>query len=197
MVAETLLLDLDGTVWDSRSWYADAIAELSGTPVSEITTMLTAGKSVAGVSRDCGVSNATLERAARENGSSIKVYELVMDTLDRLRARGTEIGVVSNLSGWLAKPLLDSTGIGAFVTAIVTPRWGVPAKPKPHGIKRVLEDMGRRSSDGTWFVGDGRTDAEAAQAAGLPFAWASYGYEADVPYGTAKILAGFEDVLEL
>ena len=184
-------------MWDSRAWYADAIAELSGAPVSEIITRLDAGESVAGVSRDCGVSNASLARVAKENGTSIEVYERVVDTLDRLRARGTAIGVVSNLSGWLARPLLDSTGIGAYVTAIVTPRPGVPAKPKPHGIKKILEEMAGRPGEGTWFVGDGLTDAEAAHAAGVPFAWASYGYEADAPRGTAKVLAGFEDVLEL
>ena len=197
MAAKALLLDLDGTVWDSRAWYADAIAELSGVTVSQITIRLDAGESVAGVSRDCGVRDASLARAAKENGTSIVVYERVIDTLDRLQARGTGVGVVSNLSGWLARPLLESTGIGAYVTAIVTPRWGVPAKPKPHGIKKILEEMGRRPGEGTWFVGDGLTDAEAALAAGVPFAWASYGYEADVPPGTARVLAGFEDVLEL
>ena len=197
MAAETLLLDLDGTVWNSRAWYADAIAQLSSAQASEIATRLEAGESVPGVSRDYGVSDTRLARAASENGTSIELYERVFDTLDRLRARGTGIGIVSNLSGWLARPLLVSTGIEAYVTATVTPRWGVPAKPKPHGIRRVLEEMGRRPDAGTWFVGDGRTDAEAAQAAGVQFAWASYGYETDAPPGTAKVLARFEDVLEL
>ena len=197
MAAETLLLDLDGTVWNSRAWYARAIAELSGVPASEITFRLEAGESVAHVSRDSGVRDARLTRVAKENGASIELYERVIDTLDRLRARGTAIGVVSNLSGWLARPLLDSTGIGAYVTTTVTPRRGVPAKPKPNGIRKILQEMGRRSCEGVWFVGDGLADAKAAQAAGVPFAWASYGYEAEVPNGTAKVLARFEDVLEL
>ncbi len=197
MAAETLLLDLDGTVWDSRAWYADAIAELSDTPVSEIANRLDAGESIARVSRDCGVRDKSLTRAAKENGTSIELYAQVIDTLDRLQARGTVIGVVSNLSGWLARPLLDSTGVGAYVTATVTPRRGVPSKPKPHGIQKALKEIGRTAGAGTWFVGDGVTDAQAAQAAGVQFAWASYGYEADAPGGTARVLSGFEDILKL
>ena len=197
MAAETLLLDLDGTVWDSRSWYADAIAGLSGARASEIVPRLEAGESVASVSRDCGVKDRSLARAAKENGTSMELYEGVIDTLDRLRARGILIGVVSNLSGWLARPLLESTGIEAYVSATVTPRWGVPPKPKPHGVKIALAEMGRSPDASVWVVGDGLTDAGAAQAAGVQFAWACYGYESDAPPGTGWVLGGFEDVLAL
>ena len=125
------------------------------------------------------------------------LYEGVIDTLDRLRARGILIGVVSNLSGWLARPLLESTGIAAYVSATVTPRWGVPPKPSPHGVKKALAEMGRSADASVWVVGDGLTDARAAQAAGVQFAWARYGYESDAPPGTGKVLRGFEDVLAL
>ena len=88
MAAETLLLDLDGTVWNSRAWYADAIAQLSSAQASEIATRLEAGESVPGVSRDYGVSDTRLARAASENGTSIELYERVFDTLDRLPSKG-------------------------------------------------------------------------------------------------------------
>ena len=197
MVANTLLLDLDGTVWDGHAWYADTIAALSGTPATAIVARLAAGASVARALRDGGVSNARLARAARDHGASVGLYEGVLDTLERLRAGGSDIGVVSNLPGWLVRPLLASTGIGAYVEAIATPRPGVPAKPQPHGVARVLGELSRTAGAGTWFVGDGRTDAAAAQAAGVRFAWASYGYETEAPPGTDKVLARFEDTLEL
>lgn len=197
MAAETLLLDLDGTVWNSRAWYAATIACLSSASVSEIASRLKGGANVARVARESGVSNARLARAARENGTSIDLYECVVETLYRLRARATAIGIVSNLPGWLVRPLLESTGIDAYVSATMTPRPGVPAKPKPHGLRRVLEEMGRKPDPATWFVGDGEADAEAAGAAGVQFAWASYGYETRVPLGTVKVLEGFDDVLRL
>ena len=197
MAAETLLLDLDGTVWNSHAWYAATIACLSRSSASEIATRLKGGATVAHVARESGVSAARLARAARENGTSIDLYECVVETLYRLRAGTTAIGIVSNLPGWLVRPLLKSTGIDAYVTATVTPRPGVPAKPKPHGIMRVLEKMGRKPDPATWFVGDGEVDAEAAVAAGVQFAWASYGYETEAPPGTAKVLEGFDEVLRL
>ena len=198
MAAETLLLDLDGTVWNSRAWYAATIACLSRSSASEIANRLEGGAAVAHVARESGVSAARLARAARENGTSIDLYECVVETLYRLRAGTTAIGIVSNLPGWLVRPLLESTGIGTYVTTTVTPVPGVPAKPKPHGIMRVLKKMGRKPDHpATWFVGDGKVDAEAAVAAGVQFAWASYGYETEAPPGTAKVLQGFDDVLRL
>ncbi|MDE0420723.1 MAG: HAD hydrolase-like protein [Gammaproteobacteria bacterium] len=196
MAADTLLLDLDGTVWNSRAWYADAIARLSDGSAAEIAVELEAGANVARIARQCGVSNARLAREAREDGASVEIYDGVFETLERLRARSTPIGVVSNLPGWLVGPLLESTGVGGHVAATATPRAGVPAKPQPHGIKRVLDELGRPTA-GAWFVGDGTADAGAAAAAGVPFAWVSYGYDAEAPAGTARVLARFGDVLDL
>ena len=196
MAADTLLLDLDGTVWDSRAWYAAAIARLCAGTAAEIAVELEAGVNVARIARERGVTNARLAREAREHGSSVDLYEGVFGTLERLRARPTSIGVVSNLPGWLVRPLLESTGVGAYVGATATPRVGVPAKPHPQGVKRVLKELGR-STTGAWFVGDGTADAGAAVAAGVPFAWASYGYDTEAPPETTRVVARFEDVLEL
>lgn len=197
MAAETVLLDLDGTVWDGRGWYAAAIAALSGADGTQVLARLRDGESVVAVARSCAVTNARLAAAAREGGGSITVYNGVVETLDRLRARGTPIGIVSNLSGWLARPLLAATGIGAYAKTTATPRPGVPAKPKPHTIRQALEDMGGNAGEGVWLVGDGRVDACAARAAGVRFAWASYGFEDEAPPGAERVLESFSDVLAL
>ena len=149
------------------------------------------------VARDHGVSKARLVRAARETTVSLELYDRVPQTLERLRARKTLLGIVSNLPGWLVVPLLESTGIDKYFAATSTPRPGLPAKPKPHGIRRVLQEMEREADAETWFVGDGATDGEAAQAAGVQFAWASYGYESEPPSGAATVLECFEEVLRL
>ena len=190
MAAGTLLLDLDGTAWNSRAWYAAAIARLCGGNAAEITVELEAGANVARVARERGVTNGRLARRAREDGASVELYEGVLETLGLLRARATFIGVVSNLPGWLVGRLLDSTGVGRYVAATATPRAGVPAKPQPHGVRRVLKELGRPAA-GTWLVGDGTADAGAAAAAGVPFAWASYGYDADAPAGTGPGAGAF------
>ena len=197
MAASTVVLDLDGTVWDSRPWYAETIARLSDGSALQVGRDLKAGASVVRAARDYGVSKARLARAAREDGASVELYEGVLPTLDRLRARGTPIGIVTNLPGWLVLPLLESTGIGEYAAAVATPRRGVPAKPKPHGIRQVLAEMGQKADLGTWFVGDAAADAEAAEAASVRFAWASFGYESAMPPGTGKVLACFDEIRDL
>ena len=197
MAAATVVLDLDGTVWHSRPWYAETIARLSGGSASQVERELEAGVSVVRAAKDHGVSSRRLARAAKEDGASVELYEGVSPTLDGLRARGTPIGIVTNLPGWLVQPLLESTGIGDYAAALETPRRGVPAKPKPHGIRRVLAEMGHKADLESWFVGDAAVDAEAAGAAAVRFAWASFGYESEMPPGTDKVLARFDEILEL
>ena len=197
MAAATLLLDLDGTIWDSRPWYAASIAHLSDIPASEIETRLAGGANVIRVAGDYGLTRSRLVRAARGNTVSIDLYEGVRRTLDRLRERSTPMGVVSNLSGSLATALLQATGLEEYFAAVVTPGAGVPAKPQPHGIRKALAEMGRTLDKETWYVGDGTADAAAANAAGAQFAWVSYGYEATAPPGTHRVIDRFDDVLQL
>ena len=197
MVAAAVILDLDGTVWNSRRWYAETIARLSGDSVLQVELKLDAGISVVRVASEHGARKSQMIKAARENGSAIELYDRVIPTLGELRGRGTPIGVVTNLPGWLAQPMLKSTGIGEYVAAIATPRAGIPAKPKPHGIRSVLNEIELVAGAQAWFVGDGSADAEAAKAASVCFAWASFGYESEEPHDTDKVLVGFDELLAL
>lgn len=198
MARRTFLLDLDGTIWDSRSWYAEIVAGLSsprGSPV-RIKTDLAQGKSVLEVAEEFGVSKGRLEGAARDRGSQLRLYDGVRCALDVLRERGASMGLVTNLAGWLARPLIEATDIRRYFSTIVTPVWGVPRKPSPRGIVRALNEMEREVDLHTWLVGDECTDAAAARAAGVRFAWASYGYGATISTADAK-LGRFAEVLEL
>ena len=173
------------------------IACLSGVPTLEIERDLLGGANIVQLARTHGVSKQRLVRAASENGKSMDLYERVPQTLDSLRMLGTPLGIVSNLPRWLVQPLLESKNLNQYFVTTVTPRWGLPAKPKPQGIVNALEQMGRVADANTWFVGDGKVDAMAAKAAAIKFAWASYGYEAAQPLGTFVVLEKFEDVLRL
>lgn len=74
---------------------------------------------------------------------------------------------MTNLPGWLVTPLAAATGIDEYFC--VTPRRGVPAKSRPHGIRKALREMEREPVH-AWFVGDGKADAEAAKMTAAPFA---------------------------
>lgn len=196
MARRTLLLDLDGTLWDSRPWYAKVMAQLSDGSVAQYERTLATGTSIVQLVQQCGVSRSRFARSAKENATSLAFYDGVRQTLDELRERGTSMGVVTNLPGWLVTPMAEATGIDKYFGVIMTPRPGVPAKPQPHGIRKALREMGREP-DHTWFVGDGAADAEAAKTAAVSFAWASYGYESTAPSGTEIVLLAFKDVLGL
>ena len=197
MARRTLLLDLDGTLWDSRPLYAEILARVSGGSAAELENRLASGVTVVHLATERGVSRSRLARAAGNSAASLRLYDDALRTLDELTDRATPMSVVTNLPGWLVMPLVQATGIAGYFEAIVTPRAGVPAKPKPHGILRALQEMGREADVHTWLVGDGVADAAAARAAGVRFAWASYGYETAQPAGAETVLRSFGDVLRL
>ena len=106
------------------------------------------------------------------------------------------MGLVTNLTGWLARPLVEAANIRRYFNAIVTPVPGVPRKPNPRGVVKALNEMEREVDQHTWLVGDECIDAGAAKAAGVRFAWASYGYGPTSPPADVE-LDRFADVLEL
>ena len=196
MDRRTLLLDLDGTLWDSRPWYAEILAELGGGPAKDLEQALASGANVVRLAQEAGVSRSRLATGAKRSAKPIVLFDGVHETLLALKERGTQIGIVTNLPGWLADPLIDRAGINDFFCVVVTRSNRVPPKPKPGGIYKALEALGAESKLDAWYVGDANADAGAAAAAGVPFAWAAYGYES-VTAGTERVLHGFVEVLDL
>ena len=196
MAQRTFLLDLDGTLWDSRQWYAEALAQLSGSSATVIASRLKAGENLVKIAKEHGASKTRLVQIAKENGGSLQLYGGVLRALGQIQKRKDLIGVVTNLPGWLVLPLLEATGIEKYLDAVVTPQRGVPAKPSPRGIWKALECLDCKADPDTWYVGDSTADAKAAKAARISFAWASYGYE-DKPPEASQILKSFDEVLQL
>jgi len=197
VAAQTLLLDLDGTIWDSRPWYAAVLAKLSRETPEELEYRLSTGTSIVKLVKECRVSNARFVNTCEACITSLHLYDSAPLTLEKLKKLGTTMGVVTNLPSWLAKPVARATGIVDYFDVVVTPRWGVPPKPSPRGTSVALQELDRENRERVWFVGDGKVDAKAANAADLSFAWASYGYETSEPPQTDIVLERFQDVLDL
>ena len=157
---------------------------------------LAQGKSVLDLAVESGVSRKHLERVAKERGEQLPLFDGVRRTLCLLWERGASIGVVTNLTGSLVRPLVEATDIRRYFSTVVTPGRGVPRKPSPRGILKALKQMEREADRHTWLVGDECTDGEAAKAAGVRFAWASYGYSPTILAADVE-LGRFADVLEL
>jgi phosphoglycolate phosphatase len=195
MATSAILFDLDGTIWESYPWYASVLAKAAGGSIPERIQQLHDGQSVVSMARSCGLPFPTFLSRCVASASGLRIYPGVVQSLDELRRRGYSLGVVTNLSGRLVEPLLRELGLAEKFDTVIHAGNCRYRKPSPEPLLMAIRSIkGKRST--SWYVGDKKSDADAAAAAGVRFAWASYGYGESCPDG-AVILEHFRDVLSL
>jgi len=196
MASTALIFDLDGTLWDSRGFYAKAIS-LGGGELSGAMQCLMEGMPVARLLREAGILPPIFAKFVGQSTDDLLLYPGVQNTLHRGKAKNTPMGVVTNLPEWIAKPMLDATSLSGFFGTVVT--WGRcrVSKPSPRPLFQALEDLNVSPSQSVWYVGDLAADSQTARAARVSFAWASYGYSPDALVEADRILKSFSDVLAL
>lgn len=94
------------------------------------------------------------------------VYPGIPEVLNRIRDRGLPVGLVTGKSrrSWeITRELVRE--LGRFDTLVFDDDVRAP-KPDPHGLQLALEVLGVGPGDAV-YVGDTRSDMEAARAAGL------------------------------
>ncbi|SMQ63439.1 phosphoglycolate phosphatase [Devosia lucknowensis] len=94
--------------------------------------------------------------------------ETMRTVLERLRAEGVSMGVVSNgLGRGYGHDVLEAFDLKQYFNAAVFREDVHRGKPWPDSILACLKGMGRelRRSDVIWYIGDQRKDIGAAQAA--------------------------------
>ncbi len=194
MAADAVLVDLDGTVWDSWPWYARCIGGTREASVARAEAALRSGSPVANLLRGAG-GERRFGNWCRNQGSELAVYADAAKTLTRLRQRGRPLGAVTNLPGWIALPMLDGVGLATVFGAVVT--YLRPPKPQPRCLLQALHVLDVLPSPRVWYVGDTDVDREAARRAGVSFAWASWGYAEQAPTSCDRELRRFGEVLDL
>jgi HAD superfamily hydrolase (TIGR01549 family) len=193
MGAITLLLDLDGTVWDSYPWYAASLRAGSELSAQEIVERLRAGENVIRLAREFGLSNSRFRSMCAQSVAELRLYPDVSRVLCSLDRRHIPMGVVTNLPKWLVEPSLRSFGMmHHFATCEYA-----AGKPSPTGLLKALAGMNQQPEPRVFFVGDSEADATAASRAGISFAWASYGYTKDRPSSASFVLDSFSDLLKI
>lgn len=196
LAAAALLLDLDGTLWNSAAWYPKLMAEACGQGGPEIETALQ-HKAVARVLSDFGITQARFAELSGDLGSSLVVFDGVADVLARVAARGIPTGAVTNLPGWIATPMLRASGLAPLLNVVVPYSRTVRPKPGPGGLQDALNKLNVAASSASWYVGDTAADAAAAKAAGMSFAWAGYAASCPPPADTHRVLSAFSEVEDL
>ena len=185
---ESLIFDIDGTLWDSRalvaegynlqlrdeglehlSTDAETLKGLFGKVMTEIADALLAP--IPAPER-----YALMERCmARENRylqeNPCKIgYPGIVEALEEL-SKNHRLFIVSNSQCGYPELCMDKLGIRQLIGGPLC--FGDTGTPKGATI-RVL--MQRHDITSAVYIGDTQGDADAARAAGIPFVWASYGF---------------------
>jgi putative hydrolase of the HAD superfamily len=92
-------------------------------------------------------------------------YDDVLPSLERWRAAGLRLAVVSNFDSRL-EGVLAGLGLAEWIEVVVVSSQAGAAKPSPVPFQLALSALGL-SPDQAWHVGDSAEDEAGARAAGL------------------------------
>ena len=188
MRAESLIFDVDGTLWDSvelvtRGWNQglredgttalvctpERLRPLFGKTMDEIELELLPG--LEPVRRHALMTRmfAWEHRTMEEDPCEI-LYPGVQETV-RILSRRHRLFIVSNCQKGYIELLLKKSGMGPWITGHIC--FGDTGLCKGETLRLLLE---RWRISSAVYVGDTQGDLEAARIAGIPFVWAAYGF---------------------
>ena len=198
---KAIVFDLDGTLVDSAPEIRSALNAALATvgiepfPLPEVQGFVGGGAAVA-LRRALAVRGRDLDDQAFKDvlaafyGVYAEVsregnglYPGVIETLTALRECGIPLGVCTNKAAAVTAIALQSLGIQSFFSTVIGARDEIPRKPAPDMLLNALTDLGAAPADAL-VVGDSKSDAGAARAAGCPMIAVSYGY----PHGPVAAL---------
>ena len=187
-------IDLDGTLLDTIPDLAAAanmmLEELGRPPLPLETIRTFVGKGIQNLVErtlagdiDGGADAESVARAMpiyekhymAVNGRHTTIYPGVKEGLDKLKALGLPLAVVTNKSGRFTLPLLDEVGLAPYFETVVSGDTLARKKPHPDPLLHACKalDIAPREM---LMIGDSLNDTQAARAAGCPVFCVTYGY---------------------
>ena len=112
---------------------------------------------------------------AQHNGSKSAVYPGVLAGLEFLRERAIPVGCITNKPERFTLPLLESCGLLARLSLVVSGDTLEQKKPHPAPLLYACRHYGVGAEE-SLFIGDSSSDIRAARAAGMPIVCVDYGY---------------------
>lgn len=207
MNCESLIFDIDGTLWDSRAIVADGynqqlmeeghpelcitpedLKHLFGMTMREIADRML---SSIPVSQRYGLMERCMDREAellRQNPCHI-AYQGVRETVIAL-SKSHRLFLVSNSQQGYPQLLLEKLALSPYFTGHLC--FGDTQTDKGATIRTLMERYGITSA---CYIGDTQGDLTASRKAGVPFVWASYGFGQVTEYDAC--IANPHDLLAL
>ena len=195
------LFDLDGTLVDTVPDYRAALnhcmelASLERMPVSFVRDRVGRG------------AKSMVHDALAEQGSHVSVddllpyfldyyrnhiavhstvYPTVVETLRSLCARDCLLAIVTNKRLAFSEALLSIKRLREFFAVVTTGGNDRKLKPDPEPIVHTLRQLGVSPAEAL-FIGDSRTDVDAANAADVAVAFVRGGYDEGVELSSLKV----------
>ena len=206
MNVESLIFDIDGTLWDSRALVADGynlqlrdeglekycvnaeqLKALFGKTMSEIADIMFADIEVPG---RYALMERCMEREdayLRENATDAIAYEGVKETLAEL-AKKYRLFIVSNSQQGYPEITMRAIGIEHLFEGHLC--FGDTQTEKGETMKTLMKKYDIKDAV---YIGDTQGDYEATLVAGIPFVWASFGF--GEPEGYAVKIDAFTELL--
>ncbi len=191
MQFDSILFDLDGTLWDASAQIAEAWNEINagirpslapygkGEPLTAAGIRALCGRTMDEITGflfgDHPDKQALAERCyAHENEYLARrpgiVYPGVPEALETLRAKAP-LYIVSNCQAGYIETFLRATGLAPYFSGHLG--FGDTGLPKGDNIRLLCERCALKSPV---YIGDTQGDADAAAAAGIPFVYVQYGF---------------------
>ena len=204
---ESLIFDIDGTLWDSRALVAEGyniqlrsegldhlcvtaedLKPLFGKVMTEIADVILASipasERYALMDRCMETENAYLH----ENPCHIG-YPGIKETMEAL-AQNHRLFIVSNSQCGYPELCIEKLGLGEYISGHLC--FGDTGTEKGQTIRRLME---RHGITGACYIGDTQGDCDAADNAGIPFIFAAYGFGNPSHY--IEKIENFQDLLML
>ena len=190
---DSIIFDIDGTLWDSTGIVADAWNEClknRGIPVRVTGTQLKSlfGQLLMDIARQIfrdypeEMQASLIEDCCRAEHEALRLrpaplYPSLPETLEVLSGK-YPLFIVSNCQAGYIELFLASTGLGRFFRGHLCP--GDTNLAKAENILKIAELYHLSSPV---YVGDTLGDFTACRKAGVPFVYASYGFgQVEAPY---------------
>jgi phosphoglycolate phosphatase len=210
MKFDSIILDVDGTIWNTTGIVADAwnlafdkffpqvphvtadiLKGQFGKPMDVIADnlfpMLSKDEKNLLMEKCC-----EMEQAALMDNTKDIAYEGVIETIKRLSQK-IPVYIVSNCQSGYIEVVMEKNGIKEFITDFEC--FGNNGFSKDKNIRLIAE---RNQLKNPVYVGDTQGDFEACQKADLPFIWAAYGFgrpDSNDYYAKIESFTELEDLL--
>ena len=207
MKFESLIFDIDGTLWDSRALVAEGyniqlkkeglehlcvtaedLKPLFGKVMTEIADVILASIDPSDRYDLMERCMETENRYLFENECNIG-YPGILETVREL-SKNHRLFIVSNSQCGYPELCMDKLGLTPYIEGHMC--FGDTGTSKGKTIRKLMEKHNIQSCA---YVGDTQGDYEATVEAGVPFIWATYGF--GTPDGYAAKIDSFADLLNL